>query len=73
MKMLCKCYILPIFVLFLFILHQGRLNEIITSGANAVPEDGIDGSSDTPWMIDGAGLPPNASELLPKLVICTSN
>lgn len=43
------------------------MNEIITSGAKAVPGDG---SSDTPWMVDGAGLPPNASELLLKLVIC---
>ncbi|KAG5527421.1 hypothetical protein RHGRI_028343 [Rhododendron griersonianum] len=47
---------------------KGRLNEIITSGAKAVPGDG---SSDTPWMVDGAGLPPNASELLPKLVELT--
>lgn len=42
------------------------MNDIITSEAKADPEDG---SSDTPWMVDGAGLPPNASELLPKLVI----
>ncbi|KAF7115444.1 hypothetical protein RHSIM_RhsimUnG0054600 [Rhododendron simsii] len=47
---------------------KGRLNEIITSGAKAVPGDG---SSDTPWMVDGAGLPPNASELLLKLVELT--
>jgi len=47
---------------------KARLNEIITSEAKADPEDG---SSDTPWMVDGAGLPPNASELLPKLVELT--
>ncbi|KAH7846728.1 hypothetical protein Vadar_017420 [Vaccinium darrowii] len=47
---------------------KARLNDIITSEAKADPEDG---SSDTPWMVDGAGLPPNASELLPKLVELT--
>ena len=45
---------------------QARLNEIITSGAKTVQNNG---SSEVPWMVDGAGLPSNASELLPKLVI----
>lgn len=50
----------------LFSFVQARLNEIITSGAKNVHNTG---SSDVPWMTDGAGLPSNASELLPKLVI----
>lgn len=48
---------------------QARLNEIITSGAKTVQN----GSFEVPWMVDGAGLPSNASELLPKLVITLSN
>lgn len=44
------------------------MNEIITSGAKNVHSNG---SSDVPWMTDGAGLPSNASELLPKLVIAS--
>ncbi|GJS93622.1 inositol hexakisphosphate and diphosphoinositol-pentakisphosphate kinase VIP2 isoform X1, partial [Tanacetum coccineum] len=47
---------------------KARLNELITSGANLVQTDG---SSIKPWMIDGAGIPPNASELLPELVRLT--
>ncbi|KAK4281036.1 hypothetical protein QN277_012576 [Acacia crassicarpa] len=47
---------------------KARLNEIITSGAKTVHENG---SPEFPWMIDGVGLPPNASELLPKLVTLT--
>lgn len=43
---------------------QARLNEIITSGLKAVHSK----SPEKPWMVDGAGLPENASELLPKLV-----
>ncbi|XP_059282370.1 inositol hexakisphosphate and diphosphoinositol-pentakisphosphate kinase VIP2-like isoform X2 [Lycium ferocissimum] len=42
-----------------------RLNEIITSGSKT------SGSSEKPWMVDGAGLPSNTSELLPKLVELT--
>ncbi|GKB95307.1 receptor-like cytosolic serine/threonine-protein kinase RBK2 isoform X1, partial [Tanacetum coccineum] len=42
-----------------------QLNELITSGAKLVQTDG---SLKKPWMIDGAGIPPNASELLPELV-----
>ncbi|XP_071913066.1 inositol hexakisphosphate and diphosphoinositol-pentakisphosphate kinase VIP2-like isoform X2 [Coffea arabica] len=45
-----------------------RLHEIITSGVKAVHENG---SSEKPWMVDGAGLPSNASELLPELVKLT--
>ena len=41
------------------------MNELITSGAKTVDSDG---SPEFPWTVDGAGLPPNASELLPKLV-----
>lgn len=41
------------------------MNEIITSGAKTTQSNG---SPAKPWMVDGAGLPPNASELLPKLV-----
>ncbi|KAE8021630.1 hypothetical protein FH972_007504 [Carpinus fangiana] len=47
---------------------KARLNEIITSGAKTVQNNG---SSEVPWMVDGAGLPSNASELLPKLVQLT--
>ncbi|XAR51779.1 Diphosphoinositol-pentakisphosphate kinase [Bertholletia excelsa] len=47
---------------------KARLNEIITSGANAAHTNG---SSDIPWMVDGAGVPSNASELLPRLVQLT--
>lgn len=47
---------------------KARLNEIITSGAKTTHSNG---SPAKPWMVDGAGLPPNASELLPKLVKLT--
>ncbi|KAL8124465.1 hypothetical protein AgCh_012202 [Apium graveolens] len=47
---------------------KARLNEIITSGAKTTQSNG---SPAKPWMVDGAGLPPNASELLPKLVKLT--
>ncbi|GMH30492.1 hypothetical protein Nepgr_032335 [Nepenthes gracilis] len=43
---------------------KARLNEIITSGAQTIHGNG---SSEYPWMVDGAGLPPHGSELLPKL------
>lgn len=46
---------------------QARLNEIITSGAK-----GPHCNEFPPWMVDGAGLPSNAYELLPKLVITLS-
>ncbi|KAL2330035.1 hypothetical protein Fmac_017616 [Flemingia macrophylla] len=44
---------------------KARLNEIITSNSKTIHSNG---SPEFPWMVDGAGLPPNASELLPKLV-----
>ncbi|KAK7340486.1 hypothetical protein VNO77_21191 [Canavalia gladiata] len=44
---------------------KARLNEIITSSSKTLINNG---SPEFSWMIDGAGLPPNASELLPKLV-----
>ncbi|XP_035839222.1 inositol hexakisphosphate and diphosphoinositol-pentakisphosphate kinase VIP2 isoform X3 [Helianthus annuus] len=47
---------------------KARLNELITSGVKAAQANG---SSKQPWMVDGAGLPPNASELLPTLVKLT--
>ncbi|KHN34199.1 Inositol hexakisphosphate and diphosphoinositol-pentakisphosphate kinase 1 [Glycine soja] len=45
---------------------EAWLNEIITSNANTVDSNG---SPEFPWMVDGAGLPPNASELLANLVM----
>ncbi|KAM7279025.1 hypothetical protein ACFE04_006159 [Oxalis oulophora] len=47
---------------------KAKLNEIITSGTKNISSNG---SSEFPWMTDGAGLPHNASELLPKLVELT--
>ncbi|XP_042497781.1 inositol hexakisphosphate and diphosphoinositol-pentakisphosphate kinase VIP2-like isoform X3 [Macadamia integrifolia] len=47
---------------------KARLNEIIISGAKTVHSNG---SAEFPWMVDGAGLPPSASQLLPKLVKLT--
>ncbi|XP_058736300.1 inositol hexakisphosphate and diphosphoinositol-pentakisphosphate kinase VIP2-like isoform X5 [Vicia villosa] len=44
---------------------KARLNEIITSSLKTVHGDE---SPEFSWMVDGAGLPSNASELLPKLV-----
>ncbi|XP_058778773.1 inositol hexakisphosphate and diphosphoinositol-pentakisphosphate kinase VIP2-like isoform X2 [Vicia villosa] len=47
---------------------KARLNEMITSSANTVDSNG---SQEFPWMVDGDGIPPNASELLPELVKLT--
>ncbi|XP_051120901.1 inositol hexakisphosphate and diphosphoinositol-pentakisphosphate kinase VIP2-like isoform X2 [Andrographis paniculata] len=47
---------------------KARLNEIITSGTRSVDSNSL---PDHPWMVDGAGVPANASELLPKLVELT--
>ncbi|XP_010272211.1 PREDICTED: inositol hexakisphosphate and diphosphoinositol-pentakisphosphate kinase 2-like isoform X2 [Nelumbo nucifera] len=47
---------------------KARLNEIITSGAKRVHSNG---SAEYPWMVDGVGLPSNASQLLPELVKLT--
>ncbi|XP_057869878.1 inositol hexakisphosphate and diphosphoinositol-pentakisphosphate kinase VIP2 isoform X4 [Cryptomeria japonica] len=44
---------------------KARLYELITARKPASVNEEI------PWMIDGAGLPPNASELLPKMVALT--
>lgn len=49
---------------------QAKLNEIITAGATAVHSTG---SSEKPWMVDGAGVSSNASELLPRLVKLIQN
>lgn len=38
---------------------------MITSSANTVDSNE---SKEFPWMVDGDGIPPNASELLPELV-----
>lgn len=46
---------------------QARLNEIVTSGTKMIHEHGS--SEEFPWMTDGAGLPPNAHELLRELVL----
>ena len=46
---------------------QARLNEIVTSaGKKMINEHGS--SEEFPWMTDGAGVPPNANELLRELV-----
>ncbi|CAF1697479.1 unnamed protein product [Brassica napus] len=44
---------------------KAQLNEIITAGTKLV-HDYV--SSELPWMIDGAGLPPHADEHLPELI-----
>ncbi|GAB2222165.1 hypothetical protein Drorol1_Dr00013368 [Drosera rotundifolia] len=46
---------------------KARLNEIITSEAQSMDNN----DPEFPWMVDGAGLPPAASELLPKLAELT--
>ncbi|KAL5976672.1 Inositol hexakisphosphate and diphosphoinositol-pentakisphosphate kinase vip2 [Asimina triloba] len=43
---------------------KARLNELILTGLKPVQSNK---SAEFPWMIDGAGLPPNASELLPDM------
>ncbi|KAK2966944.1 hypothetical protein RJ640_002129 [Escallonia rubra] len=47
---------------------QARLNEIMTSEVKTIHSNG---SSEEPWMADGAGLPSAASDLLLKLVKLT--
>lgn len=44
---------------------QAKLHEMITSETKAGQTNG---SPEYPWMVDGAGLPPNASKLLPRMV-----
>lgn len=46
---------------------QARLNEIVTCGKKMINEYGS--SEEFPWMTDGAGVPPNAHELLHELVL----
>lgn len=51
-----------------------RLNEIITSGVKTVHSNGsptVNSNGSPLWMMDGAGLPSNAFDLLPKLVELT--
>ncbi|CAI9272729.1 unnamed protein product [Lactuca saligna] len=48
---------------------KARLNELITTGVKAAQANGL--SNKKPWMVDGAGLPLNAADLLPTLVKLT--
>ncbi|KAH0890790.1 hypothetical protein HID58_053219 [Brassica napus] len=50
---------------------KARLNEIVTCGKKMINEHGS--SEEFPWMTDGAGVPPNANELLRELVTLTKN
>ncbi|KAL0717814.1 hypothetical protein Bca4012_067136 [Brassica carinata] len=50
---------------------KARLNEIVTCGKKMINEHGS--SEEFPWMTDGAGVPPNAHELLHELVKLTKN
>ncbi|CAL4926737.1 unnamed protein product [Urochloa decumbens] len=47
---------------------KARLHKIIISDAKAKDTEG---SAEFPWMVDGAGLPVNASQLLPKMAKLT--
>ncbi|GFP79282.1 inositol hexakisphosphate and diphosphoinositol-pentakisphosphate kinase 1 [Phtheirospermum japonicum] len=47
---------------------KARLNEIITSESKSTHGNG---PPDKPWMVDGNGVPPNASQLLPEMVKLT--
>ncbi|RLN40623.1 inositol hexakisphosphate and diphosphoinositol-pentakisphosphate kinase 2-like isoform X2 [Panicum miliaceum] len=47
---------------------KARLHEIIISNTKAKDTEG---SAEFPWMVDGAGLPANASQLLPKMAKLT--
>ncbi|CAJ1946909.1 unnamed protein product [Sphenostylis stenocarpa] len=47
---------------------KARLNEIVTSNGKTVDSNG---SPEFPWTVDGAGVPPNSSELLSNLVKLT--
>ncbi|KAL1538650.1 Inositol hexakisphosphate and diphosphoinositol-pentakisphosphate kinase vip2 [Salvia divinorum] len=46
---------------------KARLNEIITSDEI----QSTDPPGEKPWMVDGSGVPPNASQLLPEIVKLT--
>ncbi|KAJ6845063.1 inositol hexakisphosphate and diphosphoinositol-pentakisphosphate kinase 2-like isoform X3 [Iris pallida] len=47
---------------------KARLHEMITSEAKVAHNNG---NAEYPWMVDGAALPDNASELLPKVIKLT--
>ncbi|CAA0820228.1 Phosphoglycerate mutase-like family protein [Striga hermonthica] len=47
---------------------KARLNEIITSGAKIIQSSG---PPEKPWMVDGHGVPSNATQLLPEMVKLT--
>ncbi|KAJ7538636.1 hypothetical protein O6H91_11G057700 [Diphasiastrum complanatum] len=49
---------------------KAKLYEIITSDKQTPPMPQKD---DAPWMVDGSGLPPNAFELMRKLVVLTKS
>ena len=61
-----SCVIINSFEYLSLLAFQAQLNEIITAGTKLV-HDYV--SSELPWMIDGAGLPPHADEHLPELVL----
>lgn len=48
---------------------QARLYEIVTS-ENELPAPA---KPETPWMVDGGGLPPNPLNLIKELVSSTHN
>ncbi|XP_047952812.1 inositol hexakisphosphate and diphosphoinositol-pentakisphosphate kinase VIP2-like isoform X1 [Salvia hispanica] len=48
---------------------KARLHEIITSHNDTI--ESTDPPGEKPWMVDGSGVPPNASQLLPEIVKLT--
>ncbi|XP_042025102.1 inositol hexakisphosphate and diphosphoinositol-pentakisphosphate kinase VIP2-like isoform X2 [Salvia splendens] len=48
---------------------KARLNEIINSDNDTI--ESTDPPGEKPWMVDGSGVPPNASQLLPEIVKLT--
>ncbi|XP_078171087.1 inositol hexakisphosphate and diphosphoinositol-pentakisphosphate kinase VIP2-like [Carex rostrata] len=49
---------------------KARLQEIIISN---IKSEVINGCLEAPWMVDGAGVPSNASQLLPKMAALTKD
>lgn len=47
---------------------QSKIHDIISETKSTQHN----GHAEFPWMIDGAGLPPNAKELLPRMVLTHS-
>ncbi|OAE33561.1 hypothetical protein AXG93_2139s1140 [Marchantia polymorpha subsp. ruderalis] len=47
---------------------KGRLNQIVTTESDALPKPA---KPETPWMVDGGGLPPNPMDLIRQLVELT--